>query len=69
MLLKSRLRPAVRQLLVQRRQELLAEVEQIDDLIREDDMHTLVGMPAFNVHGKVPCVLRRKKRSILSLNH
>lgn len=55
--LKARLRPNVRQLLLDRRKELQTEIDQIDDMIRQDDAHTLVGMPAFNVGGK-----RRRQR-------
>jgi hypothetical protein len=62
MLLKSKLRPAVRQLLVERLGVLLDEVAQIEEVLNEDDLHTLVGMPAFAVHAKVPC-LRRKRHT------
>jgi hypothetical protein len=63
MLLKSKLRPAVRQLLVERLGVLLDEVAQIEEVLNEDDLHTLVGMPAFAVHAKVPHVLRRKRHT------
>jgi hypothetical protein len=61
-LLKSRLRPSVRQHFVERKRELLAEVAQIDALLEEDDAHTIVGMPAFAVHERNPLLLRQEWR-------
>lgn len=62
-ILKSRLRPAIRQLLQQRQQELADELAQIEALLEEDEAHTLVGMPEFAVHGGPRLrVLRHKRR-------